>query len=194
MYIKEVKTAFKIMDVYYDKGKDPSRLVFHYLENLVDENNQKLPQSILKKNVSRVYLIVVNDQIYKIGQSSDKSGIKSTLSIYKDGGVKGRPSVRSYGIFYFLLQEKKKGSKIEFYMIYQDHIKGAIKGLFKIYDNQNISISPKIIEERCLLDFREKENGKYPIWNLKEQAQDWPDLIKKIHSDIINISLTRTKK
>ena len=179
------------MDVEYDPKANNSKLIFHYLDEIKDENGNKLPKNILTDNVSRVYIIVVNNKIYKIGQSSDKKGIKGTLNIYKDGGVKGRPSVRSYGIFHFLMEEIKKGHKISFYMIYQNSLKGDIKGLFKIHENQDIQISPKIIEERCLADFLAKENGKYPIWNLQERGEDWPKLIKTIHKNILDKSLNK---
>ncbi len=94
MHISEVKTAFKIADVEY--VKDRTKLNFNYLKDLKDENNQSLSQNILTQNVARVYLIVVNGEIKKIGGSQADGGIKSTLNIYKDGGVKGRPSIRSF--------------------------------------------------------------------------------------------------
>lgn len=194
MKITEVKTAFKIMDVDYNKNQNESKLIFNYLNDLRDEKNNKLPKNILTTNVSRVYMIIVNKEIKKIGSSSDKGGMKGTLAIYKDGGIKGRPSVRSYGIFHLLMEEVKKGSKIEFYMIFQNEIKGTIKGLLKEYEEQNIHISPKLIEERCIIDYRNIENGNYPEWNFQEQGKDWPDIIKKIHSDIYNESLQRPKR
>ncbi len=94
MHISEVKTAFKIADVEY--VKDRTKLNFNYLKDLKDENNQSLSQNILTQNVARVYLIVVNGEIKKIGGSQADGGIKSTLNIYKDGGVKGRPSIRNF--------------------------------------------------------------------------------------------------
>ncbi|GHR23613.1 hypothetical protein JP0093_14360 [Helicobacter pylori] len=84
MHISEVKTAFKIADVEY--VKDSTKLNFNYLKDLKDENNQSLSQNILTQNVARVYLIVVNGEIKKIGGSQADGGIKSTLNIYKDGG------------------------------------------------------------------------------------------------------------
>ncbi len=96
MHISEVKTAFKIADVEY--VKDSTKLNFNYLKDLKDENNQSLSQNILTQNVARVYLIVVNGEIKKIGGSQADGGIKSTLNIYKDGGVKGRPNIRSFGV------------------------------------------------------------------------------------------------
>lgn len=75
MHISEVKTAFKIADVEY--VKDSTKLNFNYLKDLKDENNQSLSQNILTQNVARVYLIVVNNEIKKIGGSQADGGIKA---------------------------------------------------------------------------------------------------------------------
>ena len=129
MKIKDAKMAFKIADV---KAIDNStKLNFIYLNNLLDENGKSLPNNILTKNYSRVYIIVVDGIIKKIGASEDKGGIKNTLNIYKDGGIKGRPSIRSFGIWYFLYSNVLQGKKIEFYMIYHENIEMEIKGLLK---------------------------------------------------------------
>jgi len=80
-------------------------------KNLKDEKGNPLPQSILTQNVARVYLIVVNGEIKKIGGSQADGGIKNTLSIYRDGGTKERPSIRSFGIWYFLYHTILSGAK-----------------------------------------------------------------------------------
>ncbi len=80
MHISEVKTAFKIADVEY--VKDSTKLNFNYLKDLKDENNQPLSQNILTQNVARVYLIVVNGEIKKIGGSQADGGIKKARSIF----------------------------------------------------------------------------------------------------------------
>ncbi len=67
MHISEVKTAFKIADV--ECVPSSTKLNFNYLKELRDENNNPLPQSILTKNVARVYLIVVEGVVKKIGGS-----------------------------------------------------------------------------------------------------------------------------
>ena len=110
MKISQVKTAFKIADVKWDHKS--TKLDFCYLNNIKDENGKPLPQSILKENLARVYLIVVDGVIYKIGGSQDAGGIKGTLRIYQDGGVKGRPSIRSFGVWYLLFHQITKGRKI----------------------------------------------------------------------------------
>lgn len=188
MNIDQVKTAFKIADVELIKGE--TRLNFNYLEQIFDENKKSLPQTILTKNVARVYLIVVNKIITKIGSSQSEGGIKNTLNIYRDGGILGRPSIRSFGIWYFLYNTILKGNKIEFYMIYQEDFKKDVKGLFKVYSIDDANISCKILENLCLNDYLSVEK-EYPLWNIQEKGYDWPDDVKKEHSEITNKSLLR---
>lgn len=188
MLISEVKTAFKIADVEYVPYQ--TKLNFNYLTNLIDEKGKALPKDVLTKNYSRVYLIVVDGEIMKIGASQDKGGMKGTLNIYRDGGVKGRPSIRSFGIWYFLYHSASKGKKIEFYMIYHEDFSAEVKGLFGLHKVQNASISCKLIEECCVKDYTSKE-GKHPSWNIQEQGADWPDGVKTEHSNITKNSLDR---
>lgn len=151
MKISEVKTAFKIADVEFVEGK--TRLNFNYLKNLKNENGKPLPQSILTQNVARVYLIVVNGEIKKIGGSQAEGGIKRTLEIYRDGGVNGRPGIRSFGVWYFLYHTILSGAKIEFFMIYQENFEKEIKGLFGAKMLKNAYISYKLIEQCCIEDY-----------------------------------------
>ncbi|MDO5760480.1 MAG: GIY-YIG nuclease family protein, partial [Bacteroidota bacterium] len=147
------------------------------------------------ENVARVYLIVVNGEIYKIGGSQDKKGMKGTLNIYQDGGVKGRPSIRSFGIWYFLfytIAELKR--KIEIYMIYQENFATQVKGLTGYHFVGNAAISYKLIEECCIMDFRQRENGEYPKWNIQEQGADWPTEIKTEHANITKNSVSNNSK
>lgn len=188
MRIEEVKTAFKIMDA---KLKENGCVDFVYLNPLYNENNSLLGQDILTTNFARVYLIVVNGVIKKIGGSEDKGGIKGTLQIYKDGGVKGRPSVRSYGIFALIIKELKLNNNVSFYMIYQNNLKNDVKGLFGYHKNISVRMSYKYLEDYCLLDYKSKENNKYPEWNFQEQGLDWPDWIKKYHA---NLMIESTKR
>ena len=191
MKIKDAKMAFKIADV---KAIDNStKLNFIYLNNLLDENGKSLPNNILTKNYSRVYIIVVDGIIKKIGASEDKGGIKNTLNIYKDGGIKGRPSIRSFGIWYFLYSNVLQGKKIEFYMIYHENIEMEIKGLLKKHKVKDASISCKLIEKCCISDYKNLENNKFPEWNVQEKREDWPDIIKEKHSKIISKSVDNKK-
>lgn len=165
MHISQVKTAFKIADV--ELVQNNTKLNFNYLKDLKDENDKPLPQKILKENLARVYLIVVDGEIKKIGGSQAHGGIKSTLEIYRDGGVNGRPSIRSYGVWYFLYHtifvEKRK---IEFYMIIENNFSKEIKGLFGTKKVENAYISYKLIEQCCIEDYLSVENGRFPEWQM----------------------------
>ncbi|EAL1123625.1 type II restriction endonuclease [Campylobacter coli] len=192
MKISEVKTAFKIADVEFVEGS--TKLNFNYLKELKNEKGEPLPQKILTDNVARVYLIVVDGEIKKIGGSQANGGIKSTLEIYRDGGVKGRPSIRSFGVWYFLYYTILEDAKIEFYMIYQENFEKEIKGLFGLKKVQNAYISYKLIEQCCIDDYLKKENGKYPEWNVQEQGMDWPLEIKNEHATLQQNAQNREKK
>ncbi|MCQ2659792.1 GIY-YIG nuclease family protein [Helicobacter pylori] len=191
MHISEVKTAFKIADVEY--VKDSTKLNFNYLKDLKDENNQSLSQNILTQNVARVYLIVVDGEIKKIGGSQADGGIKSTLNIYKDGGIKGRPSIRSFGVWYFLYHTILTGAKIEFYMIYQPNFETQVKGLFGFCVIKDASISYKLLEQACLTDYRNNSNDALPEWNVQEQGKDWPNDIKDEHANTTQKAQNREK-
>ncbi|MDA3967110.1 type II restriction endonuclease [Helicobacter sp. WB40] len=179
-------------DVEFVEGS--TKLNFNYLKELKNENGEPLPQKILTDNVARVYLIVVNGEIKKIGGSQANGGIKSTLEIYRDGGVKGRPSIRSFGVWYFLYYTILEGAKIEFYMIYQENFEKEIKGLFGTKLVQNAYISYKLIEQCCIDDYLKEENGKYPEWNVQEQGMDWPLEIKNEHATLQQNAQNREKK
>jgi hypothetical protein len=190
--ITDVKTAFKIANVEYVEGS--TKLKFNYLKELKDENGKKLEQNILTKNYARVYIIVVDSEIKKIGASQDKGGIRGTLQIYQDGGIAGRPSIRSYGVWYFLYHTVLQGKKIEFYMIYHDDFEMEIKGLFIYHKVLNANINCKLIEECYIRDYLLNENGKYPEWNVQEQGADWPQEVKIEHLKITEKSLNSNSK
>lgn len=181
MHISQVKTAFKIADVELVPGT--TKLNFNYLSDLRDENGIQLPQRILTENMARVYLIVVDGEVKKIGGSQDQ------------GGIKGRPSIRSYGIWWFLyktmLEEKKN---IEFFMIYHENFSKEVKGLFGYHQVDDAYISYKLIEKCCIADYLKTENGHYPEWNVQEQGMDWPEDVKNQHAEILSIAQTRNKK
>lgn len=49
-------------------------------------------KEIQKKENGRIYFIIVDDQIYKIGSSECKGGIKNTFAFY-EGGLGGSPFI-----------------------------------------------------------------------------------------------------
>lgn len=58
-------------------------------------------------------------------------------------------------------------------MIYQENFIKDIKGLFGFNRIPNAYISYKLIEQCCIEDYLNAENGKFPDWNVQEQGKDW---------------------
>lgn len=75
MKIEQVKTAFKIADVEFVSGN--TKLNFNYLKDLKDENGKVLSQKILRENVARVYLIVVDGEIKKMVEAKPQGESKA---------------------------------------------------------------------------------------------------------------------
>ncbi|GAA6903980.1 hypothetical protein AOH251_15120 [Helicobacter pylori] len=120
-------------------------------------------------------------------------GLKAHSIFIKDGGVKGRPNIRSFGVWYFLYHTILTGAKIEFYMIYQPNFETQVKGLFGFCAIKDASISYKLLEQACLTDYRNNSNDALPEWNVQEQGKDWPNDIKDEHANITQKAQNREK-
>lgn len=170
MNIKKVKNAFKVANVVLDKEHGIRHIKFIFLNEVFDENGKKISKEILKDNAGRIYLIVVNKKIMKIGKSKCKGGIKSTMSFYQ-GGMQGGPSIRTYGIHILLKEELENGKKVEIYMIISKKTKMIIRGLF---NEEKIEVTPDVLdmEAKCKRDYLNKES-KYPPWNFQENGEVW---------------------
>jgi hypothetical protein len=57
----------------------------------------KCDKETQKQENGRIYFLVINSEIYKIGSSSCEGGIKTTFAFY-EGGLGGSPSIRTFGI------------------------------------------------------------------------------------------------
>jgi len=179
MNIKNVKTAFKVADVILDKEHATRRIKFIFLEEIFDENGEKLDKFVLKDESGRIYMIVSDGMIKKIGKSDCKGGIKTTMSFYQ-GGMQGGPSIRTFGIHFLIKEELEKGKKVEIYMISSKKIKMKVKGLFNEGVIEASSVSGGM-EEKCREDFKNFEK-ELPPWNFQERGEVWRQDILKAHS------------
>jgi len=178
MNIKSIKTAFKVADVILDTEHPIRKIKFVFLKEIYDEKNNKIDNKILKDNSGRVYIIVSNGVIKKIGGSEAKGGIKSTMSSYQ-GGLQGGPSIRTYGIHLLISEELEKGNKVEIYIITSEKKKMKVKGLF---DEKEIEVGAfRDMENRCKKDYKKIE-GKYPPWNFQENGEIWRKDILRSHN------------
>ena len=141
-----------------------------------EKNGYDIPLKYLKDDSGRVYLIVVDGVIYKIGGSQCKDGIKGTWSFYC-GGMTGSPSVRTYGIPILIREKLDNGSKVELYMIPSEKVFAPVKGLFGEEDGK-VGIDFKAIEDKCKKDYKSIV-GDYPKWNFQERNQPWPRYIQE---------------
>lgn len=170
MNINEVKTAIKVATVLNDQSNPKKLWNLHW--DITDKG-------ILKDESGRVYLIVVNGEIYKIGASGCKGGIQKTISIYRDYALIGTPSVRTFGIHQLIKQELDSGNSVEFYLIQSQKIDVPIAGLYGVEMKYNVSVDCKEIENKCLREYYKKE-GKAPIWNFQENHDVWPKWITEL--------------
>ena len=146
-------------------------------KNLNFQKEDLLSRVDFRKNEARVYFIVVNDVIAKIGGSNAKGGISGTIAPYCSGNG-GRPSDRTFGVNYLIEQELIKGSKVELYAQWMPSITANVPSLT---GNKKISVSfsYKEMEEACVKEYLSLNNGLHPIWNFQEAGRPWPKVIQE---------------
>jgi len=172
--ISKVSTAFKVADILPRNDVNNKNIIkmFWYEQ----KNGYNIPLKVLKDKSGRVYLIVVDEVIYKIGGSQSINGIKGTWSPYCDC-MNGSPSVRTYGIPILIREKLDAGNKVELYMITSAEVEAPVKGLFG-EEKQKIGIDFKAIETKCKEDFK-NNTGHYPEWNFQESNKPWPREIQE---------------
>ena len=166
MNISNVSTALKVGKVVLNTSKSKSNLKVEW---------EDLPASTLKSNAGRVYLLVVDGLIKKIGGSVGKGGIKTTMSFYVSGNT-GRPSIRSFGINTLIHEALGDGKDVEVYIIQSEQVLAPVKGLFGT--ERSLVSAFKEMEDKCLSDYV-TFTGSYPDWNYQEQAKPWERYIQE---------------
>ena len=172
MKISNVSTALKVGRVVLNESKSKSNLKVEW---------ENLSADILKSNAGRVYLLVVDGEIKKIGGSVGKGGIKSTMSFYVSGNT-GRPSIRSYGINTLIFESINSGKLVEIYIIQSEQVLAPVKGLFGISHDKVSAF--KEMEDKCVKEYV-AFTGSYPDWNYQEQAKPWEQYIQEGHAKIM---------
>jgi hypothetical protein len=152
---------------------------------------EKKIDSILKDKSGRVYMIVVDGKIYKIGGSVDKKGILGTMGWYEKNAFTGGPSIRTHGIHLLIHRELENNKKVEIYMISSNKVMAEVKGLFGVVIKM-VSIDFKEMEDLCKSDYVNK-CGRYPEWNFQENKEQWdPELVESCNN-VNNLSLKKRK-
>jgi len=169
MHIREVKTATKLGD-FALKQNHRNKINIKYLPNL--------GKDVLYDETPRVYLFVQDGIIKKIGGSSGKGGIKSTMNFYVSA-MTGSPGVPRFVVHLLITEALKKGSEVEVYMITSPKVLATINGLFGPKKAKIASF--KEMEDFCKSDYFSVEH-KYPDWNFQENHEPYPQKFAKKHN------------
>ena len=143
---------------------------------------KKLSQIDYKKEHARVYFILVDDVVVKIGGSNAKGGICGTINPYCSGN-QGRPSDRTFGVNYKIHKILKEGSKVELYAQWLSPKKVEVPTISKKV-KINVSFSYKPMEERCIKEYK-KLHKKFPNWNFQEDNREWPKHIREARQKLL---------
>lgn len=163
------KNLIKVCDIIKNSGDSNPLWDILWVSNVSND--------ILTQKNGRCYFLVVSGEIYKIGYSDCKGGIKSTINNYKSSGNSGRPSDRTHGIHLLIALELLKGKKIEVYFTYNDNVTIEYKDMFGNIHTETTYISGKILELKNI-EIYKNMYGNYPIWNLQERNVSWPTFIQ----------------
>jgi hypothetical protein len=143
----------------------------------------KCSKDIQIKENGRIYFILVNGEIYKIGSSACKGGIKTTFAFYI-GGLGGSPSIRTMGIHALIQELLDAGKEVKIYTLFNDPIQVVAYGLSSA--NEIITYPDvKVMEDACRVDYK-KIYEKYPQWNFQENGEEWPAHIQKLYTEQVN--------
>jgi len=167
MNIKDVKTAIKVGDFILRKS-NRNKIDIKYLPTL--------GKKILTDNSARIYLIIQDGIIKKIGGSTSKGGIKATMIFYISA-MTGSPGVPRFVVHLLIERALKNKSKVELFMITSPRTLATVNGLFGLKKVKIASF--KEMENLCKSDYYLKEK-RYPDWNFQENHKPYPpDLAKK---------------
>lgn len=169
MNVKDVKTAIKVGDFVLRKHHR-NKIDIKYLPNL----NKK----ILTDNLARIYLIVQDGIIKKIGGSASKGGIKATMMFYISA-MTGSPGVPRFVAHLLIERALKSKSKVALFMITSPRTLATVNGLF---GPKKVEIASfKEMEDLCKSDYYSKEK-KYPDWNFQENHKPYPPELARKHN------------
>jgi hypothetical protein len=131
-----------------------------------------MTRELFRQEVGRVYFIVVNGEIKKIGGSQAKGGLKGTLGAYFTGFAKGM-SARTYCVWNFMRQQIDQGHTVEIYVTFAPLVEATIPGPLG-HVTVHIPVDYHTIEKSYVDHFVLVES-KHPYLNMQESAGRWED-------------------
>ena len=131
-----------------------------------------IDKQLLKDGRGRVYAIVVDGEICKLGGSQAKGGIKATFDAYCGGFAYGM-SPRTYAVWNYLSQKIDSGCTVEIYCVWADTITVPVPTMTGSV-TQTIAVDFHAIEKNFVDEYVQIE-GKYPELNMQESGRKWED-------------------
>ena len=140
---------------------------------------------LAKEELSICYMMVVNGEVKKIGQTSGKDGILGCMSFYGGAG-QDDPSQTRYSINLLIRKEMEKGNDVEIYFQYEEPKEMTFNGATGPVTTI-VPISAKVIESNCV-NYHKEMAGKYPEWNFQEDGEktSYPVWIKEDFANYVN--------
>jgi hypothetical protein len=181
MNSSQLKNAVRVGQIVMGTTPVKSKRYTAYSTTLKMEWDSTFPKKLKTRHLSIVYFILVNDEVYKIGQTSGKTGIYGCMNFYLNAGT-DNPGPNRFAINYLMREELAKGNKIEMYMLYQEPIKVSIQSISGKVHDIFAPIDAKKIEETCVSDYIDV-HGKHPVWNYQEAHMDIPHHIDEAFAD-----------
>lgn len=163
MNIEYIKTMTRVGEI--KRREDHSQKL-----KLVPDAN--ISEDLLKDERGRVYAIVIDGVIDKIGGSQAKGGIKGTLGAYLSGFAYGM-SARTYCVWKYLIQAIDNNKKAEIYCVWADTVEVDVPTMTGS-SKQVIATDFHAIEKNFVEEYVIKE-GKYPELNMQESGRRWED-------------------
>ena len=162
MHISQVSTMTRVGQI--TTQPDSKKLVF-----IPDPD---ITQTQLRDIRGRVYAIVVDGFIEKIGGSQDKGGIQGTIGWYLNGWAKGN-SERTYCTWNFFTQNCNAGKLVEIYCVWAPMVTATVPTMTGQITLQ-IPADYHIIEKAFNNEYYKAEKS-HPTLNMQESGKRWQD-------------------
>ena len=178
MKIEEIQDVIRVGEITEGTTLFKGKKYAEYDYALTIEYDDSLPKGLINKYLAIVYLFTVDGEVFKIGQTGGKKGLKSAVDFYLKAG-QDDPGPNRFAINYLIREVLKQGKRVEFYFQYEEQIEISVKSLNgKVHDTITIP-SPKILEHLWLKDYK-SEYDEFPIWNFQEKGEKVrPDIRRK---------------
>jgi hypothetical protein len=131
-----------------------------------------ITQAQLKDTRGRVYAIVVDGVIEKIGGSQDKGGIQGTVGWYLNGWAMGN-SERTYCTWNFFRRNLEAGRKVEIWVVWAPTVQATIPTMTGS-TQKTMPVDYHTIEKAFNDEYHTIED-RHPSLNMQESGQKWKD-------------------